>query len=47
VLPPLKSQLVENGRKPVRSNVSGRISHKPEMAAGLKGQAKTEIVKIG
>ena len=43
VLPPLKSQLVENGRKPVRSNVSGRISHKPEMAAGLKGQAKTDM----
>ena len=39
----MKSGFVENGRKPVRSNVSGRISHKPEMAAGSKGQAKTDM----
>ncbi len=43
MLPPLKFEVVENGRKPVRSNVFGRISHKSKMAAGLKGWAKTDM----
>ena len=34
-LPLLKSVVADNSRKPVRSNVFGRISHKPKMAVGL------------
>ena len=39
----MKFGIVENGRKPVRSNVFGRKSHKPKTAAGLKGRAKTDM----
>jgi len=35
--------VVESGRKPERSNVFGKRSHQPKMAAGSKGQAKTDM----
>ena len=42
VLSPVKYVLVENGRKPEWSNVTGNQSHKPVMAAGSEGRAKTK-----
>ncbi len=43
VLSPLKFSRAESGRKPLRPNVFGRISHKPKMAVGPEGRTKTDM----